>query len=122
MRSFHSSVQDSLYKMAVRALESVPQISSVELDMPNIHFLPAKFLSSIGSKFEDDVFVPTVYPHGAIKAKVVRGPGGVARRGVAGDAAASAEACGGAGGAGGAGAAAKPAEAPVVCAAERSRL
>ena len=76
------------------------QIPEITLNMPNIHYLPAKVspasstiphhrplllliphflprevLDATGlHKFEDDVFIPTDEPHGTIQATVTRSP------------------------------------------------
>jgi hypothetical protein len=48
----------------------VPQIGSVFLNMPNLHFIPC---NPVTSKFENDVYVATSEPHGNIEAVVTRG-------------------------------------------------
>jgi urate oxidase len=48
----------------------VPEVSSVFLNLPNLHFLPC---SPVGSTFEQDVYVATSEPHGNIEATVTRG-------------------------------------------------
>eukprot|EP00877_Chromochloris_zofingiensis_P008318 jgi/Chrzof1/373/Cz01g13160.t1 len=66
---YSPSVQYTLYQMASLAMERVPQVESVFLNMPNLHFLPC---SPPGSKFEDDVYIATSEPHGDIEAVVTR--------------------------------------------------
>ncbi|PNH04289.1 Uricase [Tetrabaena socialis] len=66
---YSPSVQFTLYDMAKRLLERVPQSESVFLNMPNIHFLPC---APVGSTFKNDVFVATSEPHGNIEAVVTR--------------------------------------------------
>jgi urate oxidase len=51
--------------MASLVLERVPQVESVFLNMPNLHFIPC---APVGSKFEDDVYIATSEPHGEHKA------------------------------------------------------
>lgn len=48
----------------------IPEIKSVFLNMPNLHFLPC---NPVTSKFEDDVYVATSEPHGNIEAVITRG-------------------------------------------------
>lgn len=67
---YSPSVQFTLYDMARLALERAPQVESVFLNMPNLHFIP---IAPVGAKFEDDVYVATSEPHGNIEAVVVRG-------------------------------------------------
>ncbi|CAL0328499.1 unnamed protein product [Lupinus luteus] len=45
---YSPSVQSTLYQMAKATLNRVPDISSVQLKMPNIHFLPANISSKEG--------------------------------------------------------------------------
>ncbi|XVE68582.1 hypothetical protein DITRI_Ditri09bG0079900 [Diplodiscus trichospermus] len=50
-------------------------ISSIQLKMPNIHFLPVNISSKDNGnivKFNDDVFLPTDEPHGSIEASLSR--------------------------------------------------
>ncbi|KAK2971294.1 hypothetical protein RJ640_001320 [Escallonia rubra] len=50
-------------------------ISSIQLKMPNIHFLPVNLSSKenpVIVKFEDDVYLPTDEPHGTIEASLSR--------------------------------------------------
>ncbi|MFS7957484.1 putative factor independent urate hydroxylase [Helianthus anomalus] len=52
-----------------------PDISSIHLKMPNIHFLPVNLSSKVNPvivKFEDDVYLPTDEPHGSIEASLSR--------------------------------------------------
>jgi urate oxidase len=66
---FSPSVQATLFHMAKAVLAKYPEVASVHLNMPNIHFLPVK-LPFV--KFEDDVFVATDEPHGTIQATLRR--------------------------------------------------
>ncbi|PKI43018.1 hypothetical protein CRG98_036596 [Punica granatum] len=50
-----------------------PDISAVQLKMPNLHFLPVNISSKDNPaivKFNDDVFLPTDDPHGSIQASL----------------------------------------------------
>ncbi|EXB39589.1 hypothetical protein L484_012597 [Morus notabilis] len=71
---YSPSVQSTLYQMAKAALNRFPDISSVQLKMPNLHFLPVNLSSKDSSivKFEDDVYLPTDEPHGSIEASLTR--------------------------------------------------
>ncbi|XP_051143486.1 uricase [Andrographis paniculata] len=73
---YSPSVQTTLYLMAQAVLARVPDVSSVRLKMPNLHFLPVNLSSKDNPaivKFEDDVYLPTDEPHGTIEATVSRG-------------------------------------------------
>ena len=41
--------------------------------MPNIHYIPFKHLSNLGLSFNDDIYLPTSEPAGAIVATVSQG-------------------------------------------------
>lgn len=72
---YSPSVQSTLYLMANAALARVPDILSIKLRMPNLHFLPVNLPSKdnpVIVKFEDDVFLPIDEPHGTIEATVSR--------------------------------------------------
>ncbi len=65
------SVQQTLYAMAEDALNAVPQISEIELAMPNKHCLLVD-LSAFGQDNPNHIFVPTDEPHGYIEARIRR--------------------------------------------------
>ena len=65
------SVQQTLYAMAEDALNTVPQISEIELAMPNKHCLLVD-LSAFGQDNPNHIFVPTDEPHGYIEARIRR--------------------------------------------------
>lgn len=69
---FSPGVQHSLYVMAEVAIESVPEVDTVTLSLPNLHFLPCSIpvYAKNGIKFEDDVYVPTDEPHGIISGTI----------------------------------------------------
>lgn len=72
---YSPSVQSTLYDMAKAVLARVPDVTSIQLKMPNIHFLPVNLSSKdnpVIVKFEDDVFLPTDEPHGSIQASLSR--------------------------------------------------
>ncbi|CAA0839178.1 Uricase [Striga hermonthica] len=72
---YSPSVQSTLYYMAKAVLDRVPDVSSIQLKMPNIHFLPVNLSSKdnpVIVKFEDDVYLPTDEPHGSIEATLSR--------------------------------------------------
>ncbi|KAJ0046750.1 hypothetical protein Pint_05782 [Pistacia integerrima] len=74
---YSPSVQSTLYDMAKAVLSSFSDISSVELKMPNIHFLPVNLSNRDKNtivKFKDDVYLPTDEPHGSIEASLSRIP------------------------------------------------
>lgn len=66
---YSPSVQYTLYQMAQQVLAAVPQVESVYLNMPNLHFLPC---APVGCSFDNDVYVATSEPHGNIEAVVHR--------------------------------------------------
>lgn len=66
---YSPSVQYTLFQMAKFAMARVPQIESVFLNMPNLHFLPC---APVTSSFDNDVYVATSEPHGNIEATVTR--------------------------------------------------
>ena len=65
------SVQQTLYAMAEQALSAVPQVTEIEMTMPNKHCLLVD-LSQFGQDNPNEIFVPTDEPHGYIQARVVR--------------------------------------------------
>eukprot|EP00249_Psilotum_nudum_P010245 c22425_g1_i1 orf=344-1225(-) len=69
--SYSPSVQNTLYIMAEAVLQRFPEIESVTLNMPNLHFLPFN-MPIIGVKFEHDIYLPTDEPHGSIEACLTR--------------------------------------------------
>ncbi|XP_021897662.1 uricase-2 isozyme 2 [Carica papaya] len=72
---YSPSVQSTLYDMAKAVLDRFLDISSIQLKMPNIHFLPVNLSSKDNPtivKFEDDVYLPTDEPHGTIEASLSR--------------------------------------------------
>ncbi|KAK9805934.1 hypothetical protein WJX73_006434 [Symbiochloris irregularis] len=66
---YSPSVQYTLFQMAKEALKRTPQLDSIFLNMPNIHFIPC---NPVTSKFEDDVYVATSEPSGNIEATITR--------------------------------------------------
>jgi urate oxidase len=74
--TFSPGVQQTLFQMGQKALDSVAEIDNVRLRMPNVHFLPCMIpvFAQNGYKFEDDVYLPTDEPHGIIEATVSRKP------------------------------------------------
>ncbi|OEL30692.1 Uricase-2 isozyme 2 [Dichanthelium oligosanthes] len=71
---YSPSVQNTLYLMAKEVLTRFPDISSIQLRMPNLHFLPVNLGSKENPlvKFADDVYLPTDEPHGTIEATMSR--------------------------------------------------
>ncbi|CAN5524022.1 urate oxidase [soil metagenome] len=65
------SVQQTLYAMGEDALNTVPEISEIELAMPNKHCLLVD-LSRFGQDNPNEIFVPIDEPHGYIEARIVR--------------------------------------------------
>ncbi|XP_044461017.1 uricase-2-like [Mangifera indica] len=74
---YSPSVQSTLYEMAKAVLSRFSDVSSVELKMPNLHFLPVNLSSRDKNtivKFNNDVYLPTDEPHGSIEASLSRIP------------------------------------------------
>ena len=72
---YSPSVQNTLYLMAREVLTRFPDIASVQLRMPNLHFLPVNLSGKENPglvKFADDVYMPTDEPHGTIEATLSR--------------------------------------------------
>ncbi|XP_015573188.1 uricase-2 [Ricinus communis] len=71
---YSASVQCTLFHMTKAVLNRFPDISSVQLKMPNLHFLPVNISSKDHNivKFNDDVYLPTDEPHGSIEATLSR--------------------------------------------------
>jgi urate oxidase len=65
------SVQHTLYAMAQAALEAAPEITDMELAMPNKHCLLVD-LARFGQTNPNEIFVPTDEPYGNIVARVIR--------------------------------------------------
>lgn len=66
------SVQKTMYDMASAALDRCPDISEVNLVMPNLHCLLVD-LKPFGRVNPNTLFVPTDAPHGLIEATIERG-------------------------------------------------
>ena len=64
-------VQDSMYRMGLRALKAVPEISEVAMAMPNLHYIPTN-LSHFKLDNPGVLFFPTNEPHGQIECTVGR--------------------------------------------------
>ncbi|KAI3987330.1 hypothetical protein MKX01_003080 [Papaver californicum] len=67
---YSASVQSTLYQIA-----RFPDVASIQLRMPNLHFLPVNLPNKDSPtivKFNDDVFTPTDEPHGTIEASLSR--------------------------------------------------
>jgi urate oxidase len=69
--NYSPSAQTTLFEMGTAALEVCPEISRIELAMPNKHYLPID-LSRFGRENKNEIFTPTDEPHGQIEAVVTR--------------------------------------------------
>ena len=69
---YSPSLQATIYDGACMVLSSLPQVESITIHTPNLHYLPAKLLDAVGETFEDDIFIPTSEPSGIITCTVVR--------------------------------------------------
>lgn len=65
------SVQKTMYDMGFAALSRCPEISEVNLVMPNLHCLLID-LKPFGQMNSNTLFVPTDAPHGLIEATIAR--------------------------------------------------
>ena len=69
--NYSPSAQTTLFQMGEAALAACPEISHVDLAMPNKHYLLID-LSPFGLENKNEVFTPTDAPHGQIEASVAR--------------------------------------------------
>jgi urate oxidase len=69
--TYSEGVQDSMYRMGMRALEAVPEISQISMALPNLHYIPMN-LSPFKLDNPGVVFLPTNEPHGQIQCTVGR--------------------------------------------------
>jgi urate oxidase len=69
------SVQHTLYAMGQAVLDSILQVTSIRLTMPNRHHLPID-LTRFGLENRNEIFVATEEPHGLIEATIARSPNG----------------------------------------------
>jgi urate oxidase len=70
-QNYSPSAQTTVFQMGEAALEVCPEISQIELAMPNKHYLLIN-LTPFGLQNDNEVFVPTDEPHGQIEATVAR--------------------------------------------------
>ena len=66
-----ASVQHTLHAMGQAVIESVEDVTSIHLVMPNKHHLPVD-LARLGLENRNEIFVPTDEPHGLIEGTIVR--------------------------------------------------
>ena len=69
--TYSESVQDSLYRMGMAALATVPEIETISMAAPNKHYIPIN-LAAFDMTNENMIFVPTDEPHGQIECTVGR--------------------------------------------------
>ena len=69
--NYSPSAQTTLFQMGEAALADCPEISHVDLAMPNKHYLLID-LTPFGHQNKNEVFTPTDAPHGQIEASVNR--------------------------------------------------
>jgi urate oxidase len=69
--NYSPSAQGTLFQMGEAALAACPEISELDLAMPNKHCLLIN-LAPFGLENKNEVFVPTDEPHGDIRATVTR--------------------------------------------------
>jgi urate oxidase len=68
---FSPSAQQTITHLGEAALAACANISSIHLELPNLHRIPFN-LDPFGLKFENDIFVATDEPHGLIKGTISR--------------------------------------------------
>ena len=66
-----ASVQHTLHAMGQAVIDSVEDVTSIHLVMPNKHHLPVD-LARLGLENRNEIFVPTDEPHGLIEGTVTR--------------------------------------------------
>src|SRR4029078_8761534 len=71
LENYSPSAQTTLFQMGEAALAACPEISQIDLAMPNKHCLLID-LAPFGLENKNEVFVPTDEPHGDIRATVTR--------------------------------------------------
>ncbi|ODM99567.1 Uricase [Orchesella cincta] len=74
---FSPSVQNTLYLAQKEVLEKIPQMSWIEVQLPNKHYTPVdfsqfKYFGVKPSGSENEVFLPSDYPAGNIRAVLGR--------------------------------------------------
>jgi len=69
--TYSESVQDSLYRMGMAALEAVPELIDIHMACPNKHYVPIN-LKPFGMDYDNMVLLPTDEPHGQIECTVGR--------------------------------------------------
>ena len=70
-KKFSPSVQVTLFEMGKAALKAAPEISQIQIAMPNKHNLLIN-LTHFGLENKNELFVPTDEPHGQIEGTVSR--------------------------------------------------
>ncbi len=68
---YSPSAQASVFRMGTAALHACPEISRIDMTMPNKHYLLLN-LKPFGLDNHNEMFVPTDEPHGQIEGSVVR--------------------------------------------------
>jgi urate oxidase len=66
-----ASVQHTLHAMGQAVIDSVDDVASIHLVMPNKHHLPVD-LARFGLENRNEIFVPTDEPHGLIEGTITR--------------------------------------------------
>jgi len=71
---YSPSVQQTLHVIQRKTIVKIPQIFSIELELPNIHYFPVDFskLPAFQIKENNEIFLPSDSPSGNIYAKVER--------------------------------------------------
>jgi urate oxidase len=68
---YSRAVQETLFQMATEALNAVPEIDTVSLRLPNVHYFGYN-LEPFGLPNDNVIFYPSPHPHGNIAATVCR--------------------------------------------------
>ena len=69
--TYSKGVQDSLFRMGEAALAAVPELATVRMACPNMHYIPVR-LDAFGLDSDNAVFTATDEPHGQIECTVGR--------------------------------------------------
>lgn len=69
--AFSSSVQQTLYQAEELALNKVPQLGYIEMNLPNVHYFTVN-MAPFGIQNKDEILMPTDKPSGNIRAALSR--------------------------------------------------
>jgi urate oxidase len=71
---YSASLQATVYDAACLILTELPDVQTISVRTPNLHYLPTTvLLGKLGETFQNDVYTPTNEPSGVISCTVSRG-------------------------------------------------